>query len=176
MDLFVANGHIYPELDEHPEIGEPYPQQNQLFVGGSDGRVTELDVTHPGPHYLLARLLRKDGHGDEAGRELELFRRTKQAAAHVELAANASGAGHHDLAVVELRRALEAYPEHPRALFLLALELARRGEREEAAECLRRVIGLRLETREAVAHDEALLREVTAHDLTGNLFPGSPVI
>ncbi|HXV62523.1 MAG TPA: CRTAC1 family protein [Vicinamibacteria bacterium] len=33
LDLFVANGHIYSELDHHPEIGEPYAQRNQLFLG-----------------------------------------------------------------------------------------------------------------------------------------------
>ncbi len=143
-------------MDHSPRVNALYLLAEIRWALGEDDaeillkRVTELDVTHPGPHYLLARLLRKDGRGDEAGRELELFRRTKQAAAHVELAANASGAGHRDLAVAELRRALEAYPEHPRALFLLALELAHRGEREEAAACLRRVIGLRPETREAV--------------------------
>ena len=113
-------------------------------------QVTELDSTHPGPHYLLGRLLLKDGRGDEAGHQLELFRQTKQASAHVELAANASRAGHRDMAVAELRRALDSYPEHPRALFLLAMELARRGEREEAAACLRRILVLRPETRETV--------------------------
>ena len=45
LDLFVANGHIYPELDEHPEIGELYPQQNQLFLGGSDGRFSEVALS-----------------------------------------------------------------------------------------------------------------------------------
>lgn len=47
LDLFVANGHIYPELRRRPEIGEPYEQANQFFRNDGDGRfVTELV---PGP-------------------------------------------------------------------------------------------------------------------------------
>jgi hypothetical protein len=41
LDLFVANGHIYRELLDHPEIGEPYEQENQLFVNEGDGRFRE---------------------------------------------------------------------------------------------------------------------------------------
>jgi len=47
LDLFVANGHIYPELRRRPEIGEPYEQANQFFRNDGNGRfVTELV---PGP-------------------------------------------------------------------------------------------------------------------------------
>jgi hypothetical protein len=41
LDLFVANGHIYPELAAHPEIGEPYAQENQLFLNEGGGRFSE---------------------------------------------------------------------------------------------------------------------------------------
>jgi len=41
LELFVANGHIYPELVSHPEIGEPYAQENQLFLNDGRGRFEE---------------------------------------------------------------------------------------------------------------------------------------
>jgi hypothetical protein len=31
LDLFIANGHIYPQVDAHLEYGETYAQINQLF-------------------------------------------------------------------------------------------------------------------------------------------------
>ncbi|MCA9258481.1 MAG: VCBS repeat-containing protein, partial [Planctomycetales bacterium] len=31
LDLVIANGHIYPQVDEHPEAGHSYGQANQLF-------------------------------------------------------------------------------------------------------------------------------------------------
>ncbi|HZA37033.1 MAG TPA: CRTAC1 family protein [Vicinamibacterales bacterium] len=36
VDLFFANGHIYPNVDDHPDLQETYRQKNQLFV--NDGR------------------------------------------------------------------------------------------------------------------------------------------
>ena len=42
LDLFVANGHIYPELEKHPEIGEPFRQRPQLFLGDGAGRFGEV--------------------------------------------------------------------------------------------------------------------------------------
>lgn len=44
LDLFVANGHIYPELEDHPEIGEPYAQRNQLFLGDGAGGFVETEL------------------------------------------------------------------------------------------------------------------------------------
>jgi hypothetical protein len=44
LDLFVANGHIYPELVEHPEIGERYAQENQLFLNDGRGRFSETSL------------------------------------------------------------------------------------------------------------------------------------
>ena len=32
LDLFFANGHIYPQVDEDPSLGETYKQRNQLLV------------------------------------------------------------------------------------------------------------------------------------------------
>ncbi len=37
LDLFFANGHIYPELRVHPELGEPYEQSNQFFRNDGTG-------------------------------------------------------------------------------------------------------------------------------------------
>lgn len=47
LDLFVANGHIYPELGERPEIGEPYEQANQLFRNDGSGRFSTELVAGP---------------------------------------------------------------------------------------------------------------------------------
>ena len=32
QDLFLANGHIYPQVDEDPSLGESYKQRNQLLL------------------------------------------------------------------------------------------------------------------------------------------------
>ena len=32
LDLFFANGHIYPNVDEYPELQETFRQKNQLFL------------------------------------------------------------------------------------------------------------------------------------------------
>jgi hypothetical protein len=37
LDLFVANGHIYPEVDRHPELGMGYRQANALYRNRGDG-------------------------------------------------------------------------------------------------------------------------------------------
>jgi hypothetical protein len=42
LDIFVANGHIYPELLAHPELGEPYYQNNQIFIGDGAGSFREV--------------------------------------------------------------------------------------------------------------------------------------
>jgi hypothetical protein len=49
LDLFVANGHIFPELDDHPEVGEPYRQQNQVFLGDGAGQFVEVSPTSDEP-------------------------------------------------------------------------------------------------------------------------------
>ena len=36
LDLFFANGHIYPQVDEFPALKETFRQESQLFLG--DGR------------------------------------------------------------------------------------------------------------------------------------------
>lgn len=49
LDLFVANGHIFPELDDHPEVGEPYRQNNQVFFGDGAGRFKEASPSNEEP-------------------------------------------------------------------------------------------------------------------------------
>lgn len=36
LDLFIANGHIYPQVDSHLAYGESYAQPNQLFNNSKD--------------------------------------------------------------------------------------------------------------------------------------------
>src|SRR3954467_6317076 len=33
LDLFFANGHIYPQVDEFPALKETFQQKSQLFIG-----------------------------------------------------------------------------------------------------------------------------------------------
>jgi hypothetical protein len=49
LDLFAANGHIFPELDENKEVGEPYIQQNQVFFGDGEGNFEEVLPTKDEP-------------------------------------------------------------------------------------------------------------------------------
>jgi hypothetical protein len=37
LDLFFSNGHIYPQVDEVPSLGETYKQRNQLLVNEEGG-------------------------------------------------------------------------------------------------------------------------------------------
>src|SRR5262249_47007725 len=43
LDLFIANGHIYPNVDEFPELGESFRQKSQFFLntGGAFRDVAE---------------------------------------------------------------------------------------------------------------------------------------
>ncbi len=49
LDIFVANGHIYAALADHPEINEPYHQNNQLFLGDGKGKFTEVQASQVEP-------------------------------------------------------------------------------------------------------------------------------
>jgi hypothetical protein len=52
LDLFVANGHIYPELEKHREVGEPYRQTAQLFLGDGKGGFREVEPAEDRPRRL----------------------------------------------------------------------------------------------------------------------------
>ena len=41
QDLVIANGHIYPQVDRHPEFGMTYDQANQLFENLGSGMFVE---------------------------------------------------------------------------------------------------------------------------------------
>ena len=41
LDLFFANGHIFPDIDKFPQLGETYRQKNQLFLN-LDGRFRDV--------------------------------------------------------------------------------------------------------------------------------------
>jgi enediyne biosynthesis protein E4 len=41
LDLFFANGHIYPQVDEAPSLHESYRQPNQLLMNDGSGRFVE---------------------------------------------------------------------------------------------------------------------------------------
>jgi len=49
LDLFIANGHIYPELEKHREVGEPYRQPAQLLLGDGAGRFSDVEVVKDPP-------------------------------------------------------------------------------------------------------------------------------
>ncbi len=61
QDLFVANGHTYPQVEER-EWDERYAQRNQLFLNTGSGRFQELDSAGPGLE--LAKSSRGAAFGD----------------------------------------------------------------------------------------------------------------
>jgi enediyne biosynthesis protein E4 len=44
VDLFFANGHIYPDVDDYPDLQESFRQKNQLFWN-NDGRFVDVSAT-----------------------------------------------------------------------------------------------------------------------------------
>ena len=64
LDLFVANGHIYPALRDRPEIGEPYDQPNQLFWNDGKGNFSAVLVPGIRRSSRGAALADLDGDGD----------------------------------------------------------------------------------------------------------------
>ena len=51
QDLFVANGHVYPQV-EQLERGASYKQKNQLFLSAGNGRFTEATAA-AGPGFAI---------------------------------------------------------------------------------------------------------------------------
>ena len=63
QDLVVANGHIYPQVDSHPEFRLSYGQRNLLLENQGQGRF--VDVTaEAGPGFQLRRASRALAAGD----------------------------------------------------------------------------------------------------------------
>jgi hypothetical protein len=44
LDLYCANGHLFPQVDEHPQLGESYAQRDQLFLNES-GRLRDVSAS-----------------------------------------------------------------------------------------------------------------------------------
>jgi enediyne biosynthesis protein E4 len=62
-DLVVANGHIYPQVDKHPEFGARYGQTN-LLLENKDGRHFEDATARAGPGFREALSSRGLAAGD----------------------------------------------------------------------------------------------------------------
>jgi hypothetical protein len=52
QDLVIANGHIYPQVDDHPESGTTYAQRNRLMENLGGGRFAEAGL-EPGDGFDL---------------------------------------------------------------------------------------------------------------------------
>ena len=44
LDLYYANGHLFPQVDEHPELQETYAQKDQIFLN-EGGRFRDVSAT-----------------------------------------------------------------------------------------------------------------------------------
>ena len=62
QDLVIANGHIYPQVDAHPEFGITYAQRNLLLENTGDGRFADA-TDRAGPGFALVQ----PSHGLAAG-------------------------------------------------------------------------------------------------------------
>ncbi|GAB4236030.1 MAG: CRTAC1 family protein [Acidobacteriota bacterium] len=63
LDLVIANGHIYPQVDRYPEIGLSYNQRNQIFLNDGTGRFVEV-TDRAGPGFALIQCSRGIAAGD----------------------------------------------------------------------------------------------------------------
>lgn len=57
LDLVIANGHIYPQVDRHPDLGFSYKQKNQIFLNDGSGRFSEV-TAKAGPGFDLIQCSR----------------------------------------------------------------------------------------------------------------------
>jgi enediyne biosynthesis protein E4 len=62
LDLFLANGHIYPNVDEFPALGETFRQRNQLLIG-KEGKFRDVSAS-AGPGLAVQRVGRGLAVGD----------------------------------------------------------------------------------------------------------------
>jgi hypothetical protein len=62
LDLFFANGHIFSDIDQYPQLGETYRQKNQLLLNRG-GRFRDVSV-RAGGGLQLARVGRGLAVGD----------------------------------------------------------------------------------------------------------------
>jgi hypothetical protein len=62
LDLFIANGHIYPQVDRHPELGESFRQKNLLLR--NDGRAFTDVSSEAGSGLQIEKSSRGAAFGD----------------------------------------------------------------------------------------------------------------
>ena len=62
LDLFFANGHIYPQVDDDPSLGESYRQRNQLLLNEA-GRFHDVTMD-AGPGFEVQLSSRGAAYGD----------------------------------------------------------------------------------------------------------------
>ncbi len=62
-DLFIVNGHVYPEVDQHPGWGESYAQKNLLFHNLKNGKF-ELVPAVEGSGLAVVKVGRGAAFGD----------------------------------------------------------------------------------------------------------------
>jgi enediyne biosynthesis protein E4 len=62
-DLVIANGHIYPQVDRHPEFGTTYAQRGLLLQNDGSGHFTDV-TDKAGPGFSPARVSRGLAAGD----------------------------------------------------------------------------------------------------------------
>lgn len=48
LDIFIANGHVYPQVDDYPELNESYKQKNLLLKNDGGYFVDVSDISGPG--------------------------------------------------------------------------------------------------------------------------------
>jgi hypothetical protein len=68
LDLVIANGHIYPQIDRHPEIVGTYRQRNQLLENDGGRFRDASDEAGPGFRLLRAHRGLAVGDVDDDGR------------------------------------------------------------------------------------------------------------
>jgi hypothetical protein len=63
QDIVIVSGHIYPQVDRHPEYGMTYEQANLLLENDGTGRFTDV-TDQAGPGFELVRSSRGLAAGD----------------------------------------------------------------------------------------------------------------
>ncbi len=63
LDLFVANGHVYPQIDQLLDPSQSYAQLNQLFLANPTGRFAEATASS-GPGFRVKKVSRGAAMGD----------------------------------------------------------------------------------------------------------------
>ncbi len=97
LDLFVANGHIYPQVD-HASAGGTYAQRNQLFANEGTGVFSEVERAGPGLQVQKSSRATISGDYDQDG-DVDLF--TTNIDDSPTLLRNETRAGHYLVVQVE---------------------------------------------------------------------------